>query len=34
MRAKILVSVELVAKVKEEACGLARETAGGGEGEV
>ena len=28
------VSVELVAKMEEEACRLARETAGGGEGEV
>jgi hypothetical protein len=32
--AKTLVSVELVAKVEEEACRLARETAGGVEGEV
>ena len=31
---KTLISVELVAKVEEEACRLARETAGGGEGEV
>ncbi len=34
MGAKTLVSVELVAKVEEEACRLARETAGGVEGEV
>jgi hypothetical protein len=32
--AKTSVSVELVAKVEEEACRLARETAGGVEGEV
>ncbi len=31
---KTLISVELVAKVEEEACRLARETAGGGQGEV
>ena len=31
---KILISVELVAKVEEEACRLARETAGGGQGKV
>ena len=29
-----LISVELVAKVEEEACRLARETAGGGESKV
>ncbi len=34
MGEKTLVSVELVAKVEEEACRLARETSGGGEGEV
>ncbi len=34
MGEKTLVSVELVAKVEEEACRLARETAGGVEGEV
>ncbi len=31
---KTLVSVELVAKMEDEACRLAKETAGGGEGEV
>ena len=31
---KTLISVELVAKVEEEACRLARETAGGGESKV
>jgi hypothetical protein len=31
---KTLISVELVAKVEEEACRLARETAGGGKGKV
>jgi hypothetical protein len=31
---KTLVSVELVAKMEEEACRLARETVGGVEGEV
>jgi hypothetical protein len=31
---KTLISVELVAKVEEEACRLARETAGGGQGKV
>jgi hypothetical protein len=31
---KTLISVELVAKVEEEACRLARETTGGGEGKV
>ena len=34
MGEKTLISVELVAKMEEEACRLARETAGGGEGEV
>ncbi len=34
MSEKTLISVELVAKMEEEACRLARETAGGGEGEV
>ncbi len=34
MGEKTLVSVELVAKMEEEACRLARETAGGVEGEV
>ncbi len=34
MSEKTLVSVELVTKMEEEACRLARETAGGGEGEV
>ena len=29
-----LIDVELVAKVEEKACGLARETAGAGEGKV
>ncbi len=34
MGERTLISVELVAKMEEEACRLARETAGGGEGEV
>ncbi len=34
MGRRLLISVELVAKVEEEACRLARETAGGVEGEV
>ena len=33
-RGNTLIRVELVAKVEEEACRLARETAGGGQGEV
>ncbi len=31
---KTLISVELVAKVEEEACRLARKTAGGGKSKV
>ncbi len=34
MRKKTLISVELVTKVEEEACRLARETTGGGKGKV
>ncbi len=34
MGKRLLISVELVAKVEEKACRLARETAGGGEGKV
>ncbi len=34
MGKKTLISVELVAKLEDEACRLSRETTGGGEGKV